>query len=229
MCFAGWLRMCVLYVRIYRWQCWMCLIRGPWRNGWTHSCHQWLTGYNLYVLLPSNNLLPILINQHKNNDSRLFSCMCQSTFGVLSVFTCCNCYCSFYWAFNNVLEHGEHKWVLAYCLIDCTVYLDTILIIYKHRPFMYKLLANVAVANEQNMTKQTGTTQKQLWTFPHHNCHSTSKVHVQQILNFVCYIKAKTFSNDCMPRRPKFLIHALFDHFCCHLQIHARVLLKSTK
>lgn len=56
------------------------------------------------------------------------------------------------------------------------------------------------------------------WALPNTNCHSPSKKHVKKIFDFMCELKAITFSHYCMPGWTKLFVHAFFYHFCSSLQ-----------
>ena len=56
------------------------------------------------------------------------------------------------------------------------------------------------------------------WALPNTNCHSPSKKHVKKIFDFMCELKAITFSHYCMPGWTKLFVHAFFYHFCSSLK-----------
>ena len=56
------------------------------------------------------------------------------------------------------------------------------------------------------------------WALPNTNCHSPSKKHIKKIFDFMCELKAITFSHYCMPGWTKLFVHAFFYHFCSSLK-----------
>jgi len=51
-----------------------------------------------------------------------------------------------------------------------------------------------------------------LSTLPDNDGYVATKEHVQDVLDLMCYFKAKAFADNDLPCWPKLLVHRLFNH-----------------
>lgn len=79
------------------------------------------------------------------------------------------------------------------------------------------MLAAVFIPSPTTMSETTRSSHKVLRALPHTHSQTPPEEHVQQVLHFVCDLKAEAFPNYYVPRASKFLVHGFFDHLCCAL------------
>lgn len=57
-----------------------------------------------------------------------------------------------------------------------------------------------------------------LRALPHADGQAPTEEHVEQVLHFMCDLKAEALADHNMPRAAKLFIHGLLNHLCCTLE-----------
>jgi hypothetical protein len=61
-----------------------------------------------------------------------------------------------------------------------------------------------------------------LRAFPNYNGNVAAEKHIQQVLRFVRYLEAETFTDDDVPRGSELLVHCVLDHLSGGLSIKTK-------